>query len=660
MRVKKLHISRWRNLEGLELEIPDDARLISLVGSNGSGKTSLLELLSFCAAQFGLAAGVRSQLRQIPPADAEFSVTLTVSDGIEIPADLLTAHLGPEATDIFSSWDRTLTLWHLATVPVTPLPGVPQGQPGDFVLAGGIEAAQALAAGSAVVQAVHQRLELNHLFLDADRSFGASGLTDDQILAASREDFDEPSRVRQKAAEAMPNMYSEWLRDSLGLEHRHAAQFTQAHREAVLRGEAGPAWTDPWESYRQAVRAILPHLRFERPEQDRRTLVFDSNGRSVPYHELSGGEREVAFLAGQILRFGLRRGLLLLDEPELHLNAELLERWLRWATETVTEGQVWIGTHSLEAVEAAGAENALVLERDGDDGRVRTINRLSERPLMRTLSGALGAPAFSLDRQRFILIEGERPGRERTRFSALCPGLDNLFLEAGNCRQVIRKMALITDLAQESDRLHIGAIIDRDHLNARQIQRYRGEAPVHVLGVHEVENFFLVPAALEIFAERNGDDPAQIQDVLRSIADSFAGLWISERAALQNDIDLGKALRERARQIAWTQILDERESIADGLSQLAELGDEDLRPKVRVWLETAIEKYRELRETEELWMKCSGKQVLSMLPPRLGIASRDHLERQVIKLLADGTIPTPEPLIELRGYVDGLSAAAAA
>jgi AAA domain, putative AbiEii toxin, Type IV TA system/Protein of unknown function (DUF4435) len=371
---------------------------------------------------------------------------------------------------------------------------------------------------------------------------------------------------------------------------------------------------------------------------------------------LSGGEREVAFLTGQLLRFQLRRGLLLLDEPELHLNAELLERWLRWAAETVTEGQVWIATHSLEAVEVAGPDHALVLER-GADGLVRTLNPLSERPIMSTLSGALGAPAFSLDRQRFILIEGERPGQERVRFAALCPGQENLFLEAGNCKQVVNKLALINTLARETDRLHIGGVVDRDHWDARQRTRFTAEAPVHVLGTHEIENFFLLPSALELLAERNGDEPERAHELLRCASDQFAGIWVVQRAAVRHDTDLGSAVRRRAGELTWERIDSDRSAMAQELSDLADLADEAIRPRIREWISRAIDQYAAVRDADTLWTECLGKQTLGALAPLLGFAGAGALERQVLTLLSEGQVDVPQPLRDLRDYIGSLSAA---
>ena len=109
---------------------------------------------------------------------------------------------------------------------------------------------------------------------------------------------------------------------------------------------------------------MLPHVVFTGVDSRKRTLLFDRTGLELSFHQLSGGEREIAFLIGQIDRFGLRQGLFLLDEPELHLNADLIRSWVAYLTGTVLTGQVWLATHSLEAVEAAGQQATFVLERN--------------------------------------------------------------------------------------------------------------------------------------------------------------------------------------------------------------------------------------------------------------------------------------------------------
>jgi hypothetical protein len=102
---------------------------------------------------------------------------------------------------------------------------------------------------------------------------------------------------------------------------------------------------------------------------------------------------------------------------------------------------------------------------------------------------------------------------------------------------------------------------------------------------------------------------------------------------------------------------EDRDGTAETLSDAAELEDPEIRPKVREWLEKAIAEYSDLRDSDELWRECSGKQVLGALPPRLGIASREDMERQVIQLFESCQIEAPDPLNELRDYIESISAA---
>jgi predicted ATPase len=654
VRITELHIEEWRNLRDVHVEVPADARLLSLVGSNGTGKTNLLELLSYAASQFGLSPGGRATQRVSPPERSGFRLVLDVSEDFELNLHEVSRMFGAAQPELVEAWDRTLTLWRLAFVPSSPPPGIPEGVAGDYVLAGGVPAPQAHPFGAAVVGSIAAKQELNHLFLDAERSYRAIAVEDQQILASSREDPDEPGIIRQRSAANSQGMYEEWIRSMLGLEHRYAAEFARAHRIAYEARTAGPAYEDPWREFREAVSHVMPHLAFDRADQDMRTLVFTVGGTEVPYHELSGGEREVAFLIGQLVRFRLRQGLLLLDEPELHLNAELLERWLAWAADN-SEGQIWIATHSLEALEVAGPANAYVLERS-EDGLVHAVSPLAERPVMSTLAGALGAPAFSLDRQRFVLIEGERPGRERNRFAALCPGDDYLFLEAGNCRQVVAKVALVAELARETDRIRIGGVVDRDHWDARDRTRFAEEAPVHVLKVHEIENFLLLPQALELLAQENGDPQESAVGFLRDASDRFAGLWIVQHAAIRHRIDLGTALRGRVGNLTWSDFVSSKAELTVELATLADLPDDSIRPQVQEWLASAISSYEKAREQEDLWKLCSGKQVAGEIAARLGLVGANALERRVLKLIADEVVAVPGELAELRGYVAGLAA----
>jgi hypothetical protein len=115
--------------------------------------------------------------------------------------------------------------------------------------------------------------------------------------------------------------------------------------------------------------------------------------------------------------------LFLLDEPELHLNADLIRSWVAYLTSTVTSGQIWLATHSLEAVEAAGQQATFILERNPKTRKVDSLARLDTRPVLSALARAVGTPAFSISQLRFVFVEGEASVGERERFRNLARDL---------------------------------------------------------------------------------------------------------------------------------------------------------------------------------------------------------------------------------------------
>src|ERR1700719_993990 len=87
MRIARIEIEKWRNLREVILDVPADARLICLVGANGTGKSNVLELLSFAAYQFGLSTALSVRRPTITESDYHFRVVLTTTERAEWPWD---------------------------------------------------------------------------------------------------------------------------------------------------------------------------------------------------------------------------------------------------------------------------------------------------------------------------------------------------------------------------------------------------------------------------------------------------------------------------------------------------------------------------------------------------------------------------------------------
>lgn len=636
MRILRISVREWRNLRDVDIDVPEDARLVCLVGENGTGKSSILELLSSIAHHLGIADGAALS-RGNPLAEAQqLSVTVRVST-----RDLRQTMEMPDGPD--PSWSGELLL--TSSIGENPV-----------VTALGIEPeARARMIAQNAISELRRVRETQHLFLDADRAYPPAGFNPQQFSEIWNQDFRDPVFNRQLSARPSRTLYEEWIKYLVGVEERTGAQLIADTRNARALGASDPIFVDPFDDYRILLSKTLPHLRFVGVESSgaNRTVQFDSSGLSMVFSQLSGGEREIAFLTGQIDRFKLQHGLLLVDEPELHLNPDLLRTWLAFLRDTISDGQVWFATHSLEAVEVAGPEATFVFERETTTRVVRNPRVLAGRPVLSALSAAIGSPAFSIARLRFVLIEGDRQTRERERFYSVCGDTDlNRFLECGGCSEVLRKKEVISDLARETDeQLRVGGVIDRDFRRPSDAIQIETEYGVHVLRCHEIENVFLHPPSIDVLLARAGLDGVSGESLVREETDKYAGLWIFDYACTLHLTNIPREAKQQIAGAGRSQITAQWSSLSANSASFvdpAERGDWESN------LDAAMNEFEALRLNPEWWLHCLGKQTLSGLSRPIGISSSQILEHQVVGLW-DHEVATPEVVVALRGYLNALS-----
>lgn len=335
MRIRKIWIDNWRHFQNIELALGDDVGLVCIVGANGTGKSHLLELISACANRIGLSAGV-----DIPRGDP-FADTHKLSVAFHIPKGISdTIDPGLENDPSYLTWDRTLTI-ESEKGPDRSVTRILAGGTGDE--------GPLIKFANSVVRCLGDARDVHFLSLDADRAYPNRDVGTHQVAEAYQIDWLTTEYTRGRSYRSSATLYDEWKRYFLARENRTATEHVKAIRKARLANEKEPAFSDHFEPYKDALLKVLPHIVFTGVDTNRRTLVFDTTGLELSFNQLSGGEREIAFLVGQIDRFRLRHGLLLIDEPELHLNADLIRTWVGYLTGTVESGQIWLATHSLEA-----------------------------------------------------------------------------------------------------------------------------------------------------------------------------------------------------------------------------------------------------------------------------------------------------------------------
>lgn len=641
MRITNVTINRWRNFEGASFDIPREARLICLVGENGSGKTGLLEVVAYVAQQFGLSDGANFA-RAFLTGDEQFDIeaTLHVPEVRERLPDFVGA--SAEMDVALPLWDDTLTV------------RISQGE-GVRWKTGGVP--EGLWAGwDLLVSVLRSFNETNYLFLDADRSYPPLGINPNQLGGSLQQDWRSPQQRRSFASQQTRALYEHWPYYLFGYQYRELTTYHRA-RENWVDGEPEPAYPAVFAGYREDVQRVLPHLRYVRLDDQTGLPVFDSAGVELTFPMLSGGEREVAFLISQVQRFGLRRGLLMLDEPELHLNPDLLRNWLAFLRDSVEEGQFWIASHSLDAAEVAGAEATFVVERD-DDRLVRRVVPLRDRPVLSVLSGAVGSPAFSISRLRFVYIEADRNANksERERFHrAVGDGsASTRFIEGGGGRSVRTKLDAVKALASESEQpIRVGAVLDRD-FQQREYRRAAELEGAFVFRVHELENLFLHPPTLTRIMERNARDPADLLERIASAADRFVGKWIVVSAAARENVATPAVMRRAANDLSVEVVAADVEGTMRRLAELHPDWDTTQKQRFTAALVRRARIYQRLRESAGLWRHCLGKEVLGSLSHYLGVATDEDVIGQALSIWEGDEVAAPDDLIRLRAYVAGL------
>lgn len=643
MRIRSIRIGAWRNFENIELELDDDAHLVCVVGANGTGKSHLLELISACAHRLGLSPGIEIP-RGNPFSDPhDFSLQFYLAEGV---SDAIDQGLAREPE--YKEWDRTLTIEDRNISNAT-----------SQIVAGGIaDDGRRAAFARQVINQLQQSREVHFLSLDADRAYPRKTFNIHEVAQAYEIDWEGLEYTRGRSFRPTTTLYDEWIKYFLAQENQSGTRLMQGIRRAKKLGTTPPEFMDHFEGYAASLQKVLPHLVFTGVDSKNRTLLFDTIGRELSFNQLSGGEREIAFLVGQIDRFGLRQGLFLLDEPELHLNADLIRAWVSYLTNTVSTGQIWVATHSLEAVEAAGQRATFVLERNEISRKVDSIARLDSRPVLSALSRAVGTPAFSISQLLFVFVEGEESVGERERFRRLAgTPIGVRFIVCGSCNEVLRRVSAIKALANEAEAgIRIGGVVDRDFRSDNDVKAIEANC-VFVLPLHEVENFFLHPGTLQLLARQNGQLSVRPEELIRTAADARAGGWIFQYAMATPNAktlpDIATGAKERAKGFSWAQIEADRKAALQVITQASGYGCDDQKKLLSI-LEVAANAYDRKREGDAFWRECEGKQVLPDVARAIGFSGPSALTQAALTAWEEGRCDLPNELVVFRKYLASL------
>ena len=254
----------------------------------------------------------------------------------------------------------------------------------------------------------------------------------------------------------------------------------------------------------ELVSQFLQGKVFEGPKVDRNgRIVFPIHtldGAEHDINDLSSGEKEVVFGYLRARTITPRNSIILVDEPELHLNPALIQGLPRFYQEYMgesRENQLWLVTHSdvflREAVETNGMEvyHMRSATRRGLGNQLRKIDHRND--IDRLCIELVGDLATYRPGEKVILLEGASRGTDVQIVERLFPDVrrEATIVGGGSRRNVRELRGILNELASKTDdEQRVWAITDQDS-DEDEDDQVQGGQQVLKWDRYHIENFLL-------------------------------------------------------------------------------------------------------------------------------------------------------------------------
>lgn len=335
MRLTRIEIENFRGFERFELDLPPEGPTV-LIGKNGAGKTSLLRaigIITNVAVRNGYLAELNPTLDYDHPADSR--IAWTESGGVIIERRVgrprIHGHFSTGATEAFARFHGS-------------------GNPGAD--ASGVDRSSDVLPMFARLEA-HRKGKL--LYPKSPKPSGP-----------------QPREIAYQVSSSLTNSLStiaQWHLD------QHYVRLDRLHTALAAGNSSHVSEIYPQLSaFETASACLLQGATRVRYVPELNTLVVDTDGRSKPYSFLSDGQRalialglglvwQAVVLNPQLLDRAPAEtpGVVLIDEPELHLHPQWQWTLLDRLQTAFPKVQFIVATHSPTIVTAAPADAVRVI-----------------------------------------------------------------------------------------------------------------------------------------------------------------------------------------------------------------------------------------------------------------------------------------------------------
>ena len=320
------------------------------------------------------------------------------------------------------------------------------------------------------------------------------------------------------------------------------------------------------------------------------TFPVELQGGAVhDINDLSSGEKEVLFGYLRLRNSAPRFSIILLDEPELHLNPALvrgLPQFYHKHLGIELENQIWLVTHSDAFLrEAMGHKGLRVFHMQHSGVQLSTENQIHEiqagEEVESIILEMVGDLAAYRPGAKIVFFEGENSEFDKSMVSRLFPAIENdmNLVSAGSRYRVEALHKTLERSVQEGKiPIKIYSVVDKD---SGLTIKDDGEVTRHFSwDVYHIENYLLEAQFIEEalkdlnVSSEELSSTDEIERRLREIAQTQIDKLVSHKITLEIDRELVGQLRLKTNPVSDDIGSDLHQSIRNSIERIELIADD--------------------------------------------------------------------------------------
>ena len=499
MKIKSLEIRNFRGLAYVAADRLGD--LVVIAGPNGSGKSCLLDAIRLVKSSYGgyqddeysqwmgeFQIGHRTNKWELLKLLRRTDRSSLIELGIE---------LSDREIEYLRAHQRTLTedaavrrIWpHMTTTEWRRF--IQSGRPMDVSVRANVDA-----VAKSLTSRLDAELKKPHQLASIEiNTNGQVTLTDNLALATIWRIY-EPERVgvidyhgphrnyaRESIAGIHLNLQTQDERQKQHALYNYGNKYTNIKSEMAAefvrellrdRAEVRPnsQARTLQETLKELFRTFFPDKKFAGATTDENgDLIFpvEAGDATHDINELSSGEKEILYGYLRLRKSAPRDSIILLDEPELHLNPRLIQGLPQFYNRRIVRemnNQMWLVTHSDALLrEALATPHTTVMHmqeaRDRDTNQLQSVE--DDHDVDRAVIELVGDVAGYHPGGKVVIFEGREAGFDVRMTERLFPRYERSmnFIAGGN-RAGVERLHRVLDTEDDSAKVKVYCIVDRD------------------------------------------------------------------------------------------------------------------------------------------------------------------------------------------------------